>query len=70
MELELFIKIAIGVFLAIIMAIPVSCIFTKGLFKTTEFIDYIERKRYGNKYGVELELEKTRRKLNRKRSRF
>ena len=50
MELELFIKMAIGVFFAIIMAIPVSCIFTKGLFKTIEFIDYIERKIYGNKY--------------------
>ena len=57
-------------FFAIIIAIPVSCIFTKALFKTAEIVDYIERKRYGNKYGVELELEKTRRKLNRKRSRF
>ena len=70
MVLELIIQIAIGVFISIIIAIPIGCIFAKGIIKLTEFIDYIERKRYGNKCGVELYLEKTRRKLNRKRSYF
>lgn len=70
LSLILIFKMVIVVLISIVIAVPVSIIYATLLVKIVDFIDYLERKKYGNKSGVDLELEKTRKKLNSKHSRF
>lgn len=70
LTLILIFQMAIVVLISIVIAIPITFIYTTLLIKLVDFVDYHERKKYGNKTGIDLELEKTRKKLNRKHSRF
>lgn len=70
LTLILIFQMAIVVLISIVIAVTISIIYAILLVKIVDFIDYLERKKYGNKTGIDLELEKTRKKLNRKHSRF
>lgn len=70
LTLILIFQMTIVVLISIAIAIPITFIYVTLLIKLVDFVEYLERKKYGNKTGIDLELEKTRKKLNRKHSRF